>query len=66
MSDSFIEFWYDSPFLSLVAIICLSCLLEKVFFSLPNRFFRHLNVRSKGWPPAHLDLDGDPIKKEED
>jgi len=20
---------------------------------------RHLNIRAKGWPPAHLDADGD-------
>jgi hypothetical protein len=24
-----------------------------------NRFIRHLNVRKAGWPPAHLDADGD-------
>lgn len=24
-----------------------------------NRFFRHLNIRSKGWPPEYLDADGD-------
>lgn len=24
-----------------------------------NRLMRHLNVRKHGWPPAHLDADGD-------
>ena len=24
-----------------------------------NRLLRHLNIRSKGWPPMHLDADGD-------
>lgn len=24
-----------------------------------NRFLRHLNVRKHGWPPEHLDADGD-------
>lgn len=24
-----------------------------------NRLMRHLNVRKAGWPPSHLDLDGD-------
>lgn len=24
-----------------------------------NRLMRHMNVRNAGWPPAHLDADGD-------
>lgn len=24
-----------------------------------NRLMRHLNIRNAGWPPAHLDADGD-------
>ena len=24
-----------------------------------NRFLRHLSVRKHGWPPGHLDTDGD-------
>lgn len=24
-----------------------------------NRLMRHLNIRKAGWPPAHLDADGD-------
>lgn len=24
-----------------------------------SRFLRHLNVRKHGWPPSHLDADGD-------
>lgn len=24
-----------------------------------SRLLRHLNVRAHGWPPAHLDADGD-------
>ena len=32
-----------------------------------NRLMRHLNVRRAGWPPAHLDADGDwkPEPKQE-
>ena len=29
-----------------------------------NRFMRHFNIRKHGWPPAHLDADGDPISIE--
>ena len=28
-------------------------------FKAYNRSIRHLNLRKSGWPPAHLDLDGD-------
>lgn len=31
-----------------------------------SRFMRHLNVRSKGWPPPHLDADGDFKPKDQD
>lgn len=35
-----------------------------------NRFVRHLNVRKAGWPPNHLDADGDfkpePIAEDEE
>jgi len=24
-----------------------------------GRFLRHLNIRNRGWPPDHLDADGD-------
>lgn len=24
-----------------------------------SRFLRHMNIRKHGWPPTHLDADGD-------
>ena len=30
-----------------------------------NRYLRSCNIREKGWPPAHLDADGD-FKSESD
>lgn len=30
-----------------------------------NRIIRHRNIRSAGWPPAHLDADGDFLKEDE-
>lgn len=32
-------------------------------FKFYNRFMRMLMVRKQGWPPAHLDADGDFILK---
>jgi len=33
--------------------------VQLVGFRLPNRLFRTLNVLFRGWPPEHLDADGD-------
>jgi hypothetical protein len=39
--------------------------MRLVFFVLPNRILRTIKVASRGWPPAHLDADGDwkPVKE---
>lgn len=29
-----------------------------LFFKLPNRLFRSIMVVCRGWPPTHLDADG--------
>ncbi len=34
-------------------------LLKFVLWGLPNRVLRTIKVCVKGWPPAHLDADGD-------
>lgn len=34
-------------------------LLSAVLFKPPNRALRSRNIRAQGWPPAHLDADGD-------
>jgi hypothetical protein len=31
-----------------------------------SRLFRHLNIRAQGWPPSHLDADGDFLKEKDD
>lgn len=53
------QFMSDSPWLSFfigIFVVVPICLAP---FRLLNRLFRHLNVRARGWPPAHLDADGD-------
>ena len=39
-----------------------------VLFRLPNRLLRSIKVLVRGWPPEHLDADGDfkPAPKEEE
>lgn len=48
-------FW---PFVGcwILASIPFTCL-----FKCWNRFMRHLNIKHEGWPPPHLDADGDAI-----
>jgi sterol desaturase/sphingolipid hydroxylase (fatty acid hydroxylase superfamily) len=49
--------WIIFTFIITITMFCqLSFLMFK--YSL-----RHLNIRNKGWPPPHLDSDGD-FKKE--
>lgn len=33
--------------------------MRLVLFSLPNRILRTIKVTRQGWPPEHLDADGD-------
>lgn len=45
----------DSPWLSFFAILVLAeCALK-----LCSRILRSINVAVRGWPPEHLDADGD-------
>lgn len=49
------EFMSDSPILSffLAFFIC------QMLLNFGSRVMRTLNVVVRGWPPAHLDADGD-------
>lgn len=67
------EFEITDPILAVAVVILLYALtiaMSTLVFRSWNRFLRHLNIRTKGWPPPHLDADGDfrplPIPKEDD
>lgn len=53
------DFWVFIGF-----IITLSTVLHFIF-NVWNRAWRHLNIRKSGWPPPHLDADGDFKPKED-
>lgn len=55
------EFMSDSPFLSFF----LAYIIAEILLKLGSRAMRSLNVAVRGWPPEHLDADGD-WKPEED
>lgn len=53
------EFMNASPWLTffLALFVVVPCLKSLVWLAgLP---FRAMNIRKHGWPPAHLDADGD-------
>lgn len=41
----------------LIIFFCYNIVL--IPFRIINRIIRHLNMRKNGWPPEHLDGDGD-------
>lgn len=61
---AFLEADWKAELCALLALLSIVSLLNAIVFRLPNRLIRHLNIRARGWPPSHLDADGD--FKEED
>lgn len=58
MTDFFYQFARELPWLTFfIALLLLQLVLAP--FRLANRFLRHRNIKAHGWPPAHLDADGD-------
>lgn len=49
-------FWKFIGFATILYIVCYYS------FLIINRFFRVINVMIKGWPPEHLDADGDSVE----
>ena len=49
------EFMSDSPFVTAL----LAYFLGELTFKVWNRTVRCINIVVRGWPPAHLDADGD-------
>jgi hypothetical protein len=53
------QFMSDSPWLSFFLALIIGQLIGNIVVNLPNRIFRHWNIRKHGYPPAHCDADGD-------
>jgi hypothetical protein len=59
------EFMGEHPILTFF----LATIVAHMFthpFKLINRWIRHRNIAIAGWPPDHLDADGDVHRKESD
>lgn len=52
------EFWGAHPWLAFSAIVAAYCAFAMAI-KLGSRILRTLNIAVRGWPPAHLDADGD-------
>ncbi len=52
-------------FIQLILVCAAYYLLKSLVWLLPNRILRTVKVCVRGWPPLHLDADGDwPPKAE--
>lgn len=60
------EFMSDSPWLSFFLLLILAQLVYVLFYKLPTMYLRSKNIKEKGWPPEHLDADGDFKKEKEE
>lgn len=57
MTDLY-SFMGEHPWLTFfLALLAVQLVLAP--FRLVNRFIRHRNIVAHGWPPEHLDADGD-------
>lgn len=53
------QFMTGSPVLSFLLAVCVVIPLLKLAAWVIGLPFRAMNIRKHGWPPAHLDADGD-------
>ena len=59
---TFYEFASESPFLTFFLALIVAGVLKTAIrtpFHIWNRYCRSRNIRERGWPPSHLDADGD-------
>jgi hypothetical protein len=55
------QFWHAHPFIAWCALwlVWMIVPLVQLAVSLVSRLLRTVKVLARGWPPAHLDADGD-------
>ena len=52
----------------LIVVVCACAVASPFFFAFLayNQTLRSRNIIARGWPPPHLDVDGDFAEKEEE
>lgn len=55
------EFFHQHPFIAWCALwlVWIIVPVTTLAFRVVNRILRSINVALRGWPPPHLDADGD-------
>lgn len=61
MNNNYFITW-SALWLGYPIIFAIWSISYSILFKLPNRILRTIKVICRGYPPAHLDEDGDPIK----
>lgn len=56
----------DNPLAALLLVIIPTYIVCRTILLVWARFMRHLNIRAQGWPPPHLDADGDAVETASD
>lgn len=51
------QFFFMGPFI--LAFLCAAYGIVRLIVHLVNRLLRTIKVAIRGWPPEHLDADGD-------
>lgn len=64
MADMY-RFMGDHPYLTFFLALILGNIITYPF-KLVNRWIRHRNIIAAGWPPFHLDADGDTRTLDDD
>lgn len=54
----------SNPWLFLAALLTVVALVNAILVRPWRLWLRHRNIVAKGWPPAHLDADGDSVTDE--
>jgi hypothetical protein len=55
-----LKFTTEHPWFTLLILLAL-WELASLPFKTVNRVIRHRNIAKAGWPPEHVDADGDPV-----
>lgn len=58
--------WWEFADKHTVVAVIMALAFLVVLDGLFSRIFRHMNIRSQGWPPAHCDVDGDAVENGEE
>src|SRR5688572_33097096 len=62
----FWQFVHDHWIIALFVFIGILSASAQWSFKMWNRFMRMLMVRKHGWPPEHVDADGDALEEEDE